>query len=54
MVGDTDLHAATLYDMLPEGAGPTSEGRTAAPDATVRLAFTIGPDNRIKAIPTYR
>jgi alkyl hydroperoxide reductase subunit AhpC len=44
---------ATAYDMLPEGAGTTSEGRTAADNATVRSVFIIGPDKRIKAMLTY-
>ncbi len=31
MIGDTELkRSETAYDMLPEGAGTTSEGRTAA------------------------
>ena len=29
MIGDTELKVAMAYDMLPEGAGTTSEGRTA-------------------------
>ena len=53
MIGDTDLTVAMLYDMLPEGAGTTSEGRTAADNATVRSVFVIGPDKRIKAMLTY-
>jgi alkyl hydroperoxide reductase subunit AhpC len=53
MIGDTDLNVATLYDMLPEGAGDTSEGRTAADNATVRAVFIIGPDKKIKAMLIY-
>ncbi len=53
MIGDTDLNVATLYDMLPEGAGTTSEGRTAADNATVRSVFVIGPDKKIKAMLVY-
>ena len=53
MIGDTDLKVATLYDMLPEGAGDTSEGRTAADNATVRAVFIIGPDKKIKAMLIY-
>jgi alkyl hydroperoxide reductase subunit AhpC len=34
MIGDPELKVATAYDMLPEGAGTTSEGRTAADNAT--------------------
>src|SRR5216117_1177264 len=40
MVGDPELKVAKLYDMLPADAGNTSEGRTAATNATVRtVAF---------------
>jgi len=53
MIGDTDLTVAKLYDMLPEGAGTTAEGRTAADNATVRSVFVIGPDKKIKASLTY-
>ncbi len=53
MIGDPELKVATLYDMLPEGAGTTSEGRTAADNATVRSVFVIGPDKKIKAMLTY-
>lgn len=53
LIGDSDLAVATAYDMLPEGAGDTSEGRTAADNATVRSVFIIGPDKKIKAQLTY-
>jgi alkyl hydroperoxide reductase subunit AhpC len=53
MIGDTDLHVAKLYDMLPEAVGSTSEGRTAADNATVRSVFVIGPDKKIKAMLIY-
>ena len=53
MIGDPELRVAKLYDMLPEGAGDTSEGRTAADNATARTVFVIGPDKRIKATLTY-
>jgi alkyl hydroperoxide reductase subunit AhpC len=53
MIGDPELKVATLYDMLPEGAGKSSEGRTAADNATVRSVFVIGPDKKIKAMLTY-
>ena len=53
MIGDPKLEVATLYDMLPEGAGTTSDGRTAADNATVRSVFIIGPDKKIKAMLTY-
>ena len=53
MIGDPELKVAKLYDMLPEAAGHSSEGRTPADNATVRSVFLIGPDKRIKAILTY-
>ncbi len=53
MIGDTELKVAKLYDMLPAGAGDTSEGRTPADNATVRSVFVIGPDKKIKLILTY-
>ena len=53
MIGDPQLKVAKLYDMLPEGAGDTSEGRTPADNATVRSVFVIGPDKKIKAMLTY-
>ena len=53
MIGDPQLKVAKLYDMLPEGTGETSEGRTAADNATVRSVFIIGPDKKIKAMLTY-
>ncbi len=53
MIGDPQLKVATAYDMLPEGAGTTSEGRTAADNATVRSVFVIGPDKKVKAMLTY-
>ena len=53
MIGDTDLKIAKLYDMLPEEAGTTAEGRTPADNATVRAVFIIGPDKKIKATLTY-
>ncbi|MDI9847183.1 peroxiredoxin [Rhodoblastus sp. 17X3] len=53
MIGDPQLKVATAYDMLPEDAGVTSEGRTAADNATVRSVFVIGPDKKIKAMLTY-
>ena len=53
MIGDTDLAISKLYDMLPETAGDSSEGRTPADNATVRNVFVIGPDKRIKLIIAY-
>jgi alkyl hydroperoxide reductase subunit AhpC len=53
MIGDTDLKVAKLYDMLPAESGTTSEGRTAADNATVRTVFLIGPDKKIKLMLSY-
>ena len=53
MIGDTDLKVAKLYGMLPAGAGETSEGRTAADNATVRNVYVIGPDKKIKLLISY-
>jgi alkyl hydroperoxide reductase subunit AhpC len=53
MIGDPELKVAKAYDMLPEAAGTTSEGRTAADNATVRSVFVVGPDKKIKAMLTY-
>ena len=53
MIGDPTLEVAKLYDMLPEDAGDTAEGRTPADNATVRSVFVIGPDKKIKASLTY-
>ena len=53
LIGDPELKIAKLYDMLPADAGDSSEGRTAATNATVRSVFVIGPDKQIKAMLTY-
>ena len=53
MIGDTDLAVAKLYNMLPADEPGTSEGRTAATNATVRSVFIIGPDKTIKLMLTY-
>ena len=53
LIGDPSLEIVKLYDMLPADAGDTSEGRTAADNATARSVFIIGPDKRIKATLTY-
>jgi alkyl hydroperoxide reductase subunit AhpC len=53
MIGDPQLEVAKLYDMLPSDAGSTSEGRTAATNATVRTVFVIGPDKKIKLMLVY-
>jgi len=53
MIGDPELKVAMLYDMLPADSGTSSQGRTAANNATVRSVFVIGPDKKIKAMLTY-
>ena len=53
MIGDPELKIAKLYDMLPADAGDTSEGRTAATNATVRTVFVVGPDKKIKLMLSY-
>ena len=53
MIGDPELKVAKLYDMLPAAAGTTSEGRTAADNATVRTVFVVGPDKKIKLMLIY-
>lgn len=44
IIGDTDRHVATLYDMIHPNADAT---------LTVRSVFFIGPDKVIKATLTY-
>ena len=53
MIGDTNLTISKLYGMLPADAGETSDGRTAADNATVRNVFVVGPDKKIKLIIAY-
>jgi alkyl hydroperoxide reductase subunit AhpC len=53
MIGDPELKIAKLYDMLPAASGTTSEGRTAADNATVRTVFVVGPDKKIKLMLVY-
>lgn len=53
MIGDTDLAVAKLYNMLPAAEEGTSEGRSAATNATVRSVFIVGPDKKIKLMLTY-
>ena len=53
LVADPELKVVQLYDMLPAEAGNTSEGRTAADNATARSVFVIGPDKKIKASLPY-
>jgi len=53
LIGDTDLAIAKIYNMLPAEEEGSSEGRTAANNATVRSVFIVGPDKKIKLILTY-
>lgn len=53
MIGDTNLHVAKLYDMLPESESGDANTRTAADNATVRSVFIIGPDKKVKAMLVY-
>jgi alkyl hydroperoxide reductase subunit AhpC len=53
MIGDPTLAVSKLYDMLPAGAGETSEGRTANDNQTVRVVYVIGPDKKIKLSLAY-
>ncbi len=53
MIGDTDLGVAKTYEMLPEDAGTSAQGRTAADNQTVRTVYVIGPDKIIKAMLSY-
>jgi alkyl hydroperoxide reductase subunit AhpC len=53
MIGDPELKIAKLYDMLPADSGNTSDGRTAATNATVRTVFIVGPDKKIKLMLSY-
>ena len=53
MIGDPQLNVAKLYNMLPAEEPGTSDGRTAATNATVRTVFVIGPDKKIKLMMTY-
>jgi len=53
MIGDIDLNVAKLYNMLPADEPGSSEGRSAATNATVRSVFIVGPDKSIKLMMTY-
>jgi alkyl hydroperoxide reductase subunit AhpC len=50
MIGDPELKIAKLLRHAAGNAGETSEGRTAANNATVRTVFMIGPTRKIKLI----
>ena len=53
MIGDTDLAVAKAYNMLPAEESGSSEGRTAATNATVRSVFIVNPSKKINMIMTY-
>ena len=53
LIGDPELKVAKLYDMLPDDAGDSADGRTAVDNATARTVFLIGPDKKIKAMLIY-
>jgi thioredoxin-dependent peroxiredoxin len=53
MIGDTDLSISKTYGMLPAAAPSSSEGRTAADNATVRTVFVIAPDKTVKLQLAY-
>jgi len=53
MIGDPDLAIAKLYNMLPAEEPGSSEGRTAANNATVRSVFIIAPDKTVRLMLTY-
>lgn len=53
MIGDPTLEVSKRYEMLPEEAGNSSEGRTAADNQTVRTVYVIGPDKKIKLMIAY-
>jgi alkyl hydroperoxide reductase subunit AhpC len=53
LIGDSDLKVAKLYGMIHPNASGTSQGRTAADNATVRSVFVIGPDKKVKLMLIY-
>jgi thioredoxin-dependent peroxiredoxin len=53
MVGDPELKVAKAWGMLPAELPSSSQGRTAADNATVRNVFVVGPDKKIKMILVY-
>jgi alkyl hydroperoxide reductase subunit AhpC len=53
MIGDPTLAVAKEWGMLPAELAPTSQGRTAADNQTVRNVFVVGPDKKIKLILVY-
>lgn len=53
LIGDSELTVAKAYGMLPANEEGTSEGRTAATNATVRNVYIIGPDKQVKLMISY-
>ena len=53
LIGDPQLKVVKAFDMLPAESGDSSEGRTAADNATARSVFIIGPDKKIKLMLFY-
>jgi len=53
MIGDPEFKISKTYNMLPAEEAGSSEGRTAATNATVRTVFIVGPDKKIKLMLTY-
>ena len=53
IIADHDLNVSKQYNMLPEEEPGSSQGRTAATNATVRTVYMIGPDKLIKAMLIY-
>jgi thioredoxin-dependent peroxiredoxin len=53
MIGDPKLEVSKLYGMLPADLKPSSEGRTAADNLTVRNVFVIAPTKKIALILVY-
>src|SRR5262249_13938675 len=53
LIGDSDLHVAKLYGMLPAATAGTSQGRPAATNQTVRNVYVIGPDKKLKLMIVY-
>lgn len=53
LIGDSELKVAKLYNMLPEDAGDSAQGRTPVDNQTVRTVYVIGPDKLIKAMISY-
>jgi len=53
IIADHDLNVSKLYNMRPEEEAGSSQGRTAATNATVRTVYMVGPDKLIKAMLIY-